>query len=103
MATGGKDRSAREARERARAYEARRDFHASQERRRVRDNWIAGIVGGVLIIALFGSQYAYFALGPGAPTPAPTSTPTPTPVDTITPTPEPSPTGTSSPTPSPTS
>ncbi|GAA3625019.1 hypothetical protein GCM10022200_04130 [Microbacterium awajiense] len=103
MATGGKDRTAREARERARVYEARREFHESQQRRRVRDNWIAGIAGGALIVALFGSQYVYFTMGPGAPSPAPTSTSTPTPVETTTPTPEPTPTDTGSPTPTPTS
>ncbi|GAA5098725.1 hypothetical protein GCM10025760_34050 [Microbacterium yannicii] len=79
MATGGKDRDSRAARERTRLYEARRQFHDGQERRRTRDNLIAGIVGGVLILGLIGAQTVYFVAGPGAPVPSPSSTPTPTP------------------------
>nr|WP_206687931.1 dioxygenase [Microbacterium yannicii] len=60
-------------------YEARRQFHDGQERRRTRDNLIAGIVGGVLILGLIGAQTVYFVAGPGAPVPSPSSTPTPTP------------------------
>lgn len=79
MATGGKDRDARAARERARTYQARRDFHEGQSRRRTRDNLIAGIAGGLLIVGLVAAQTVYFVAGPGAPEPAPTSTPTPSP------------------------
>lgn len=78
MATGGKDRDARAARERARTYQARREFHDGISRRRTRDNLIAGIAGGLLIVGLVVSQTVYFTSGPGAPEPAPTSTPTPT-------------------------
>ena len=77
MATGGKDRE-RGARERARLYQARQKFHDGQARRRTRDNLIAGIVGGVLILGVIGAQTAYFVAGPGAPEPVPTSTPAPT-------------------------
>ncbi|WP_127819162.1 dioxygenase [Microbacterium sp. CPCC 204701] len=101
MAVGSKDRKDREARaarERTRLYQARRQFHEGQARRRTRDNLIAGIVGGLLIIGIGAAQTAYFLAGPGAPEPAPTSTPTPTgmtptPAPTATtPTPDPSPT-----------
>ena len=89
MATGGKNRDARAARDRTRLYEARRQFHEGQARRRTRDNLIAGIVGGVLILGLIGAQTVYFVAGPGAPDPAPSSTPTPT---ETTPAPTPAPT-----------
>lgn len=105
MATGGKDRDARAARERTRLYQARRQFHADQARRRTRDNVIAGIVGGVLVLGLVAVQTVYFVAGPGAPAPAPTSTPTPsatTPAPTPSGSPEPSPTSTGAPTPTPT-
>lgn len=100
MANGGKDRGTRESRERARLYQARREFHSGQARRRTRDNLIAGIAGGALIVAVLGAQAAYFVAGPGAPEPTPTPTSTPTP--TVTPTPTPTPTPTTSPTPTPT-
>ncbi len=89
MATGGKNRDARAARDRTRLYEARRQFHEGQARRRTRDNLIAGIVGGVLVLGLIGAQTVYFVAGPGAPEPEPTSTPAPT---GTTPAPTPSPT-----------
>lgn len=101
MAVGGKDRDARAARERARLYEARRDFHDRQVRRRTRDNLIAGIAGGLLVVGLAAVQTAYFVAGPGVPEPAPTSTPTPTPTAS-TPAPSPSPSPDSGVTPTPT-
>lgn len=101
MANGGKDRSTRESRERARLYQARREFHAGQARRRTRDNLIAGIAGGALILGVLAAQTAYFVAGPGAPEPVPTPTPTstvaPTPSDS--PAPEPTPSATPTPTP----
>ena len=94
MATGGKDRETRAARERARLYQARREFHDDQGRRRARDNVIAGVVGGLLVLGLIGAQTAYFVAGPGAPAPStspspttPSATPTPTPSATATPIP----------------
>ncbi|WP_243227893.1 dioxygenase [Microbacterium sp. CIAB417] len=92
MATGSKQQRAE--RERARLYQARRALHDAQIRRRRRDNLIAGIGGGVLVLAVLGGQIAYYTLGPGAisptvETPAPTpsgstspSTPLPTPEPT---------------------
>ena len=77
MAAGGKDRDARAARERARAYQARQEFHEGQVRRRTRDNLIAGIVGGVLILAVVGAQVAFYTVGPGKPVPSPRTSPPP--------------------------
>lgn len=100
MANGGKDRSSRESRERARLYQARQEFHRAQARRRTRDNLVAGIVGGLLILGVVGAQTAYFVTGPGAPAPSPTTTGM-TPDPTATPTPTPTSTGTPTPTPTP--
>jgi hypothetical protein len=100
VATGGKDR---EARERARLYRARQEFHASRVRRRRRDDLIAGIVGGVIVLAAVGAQVAYFTAGPGAPeptqSPAPSSSETPAPAPTTTgePAPTSEPTGSETP------
>jgi hypothetical protein len=103
VSTGGKDRGTREARERARLYQARQDFHAGQGRRRTRDNLIAGIAGGLLILGVVAAQTAYFVAGPGAPEPTPTSTPSPAMTPAPTDSPEPTPTTTPTPTPSATS
>jgi hypothetical protein len=96
VATGGKDRDARAARERTRVYQARHEFHEGQVRRRTRDNLIAGIVGGVLILGVVGGQIAFYTVGPGKPAPSPSSSPspsatpsTPTPTETSTSTPAP--------------
>lgn len=105
MATGGKDRGTRAAKERARLYQARQQFHQDQARRRRRDNLIAGIAGGVLVLGLIGAQTLYFVAGPGAPAPSPTTTSTPGPSPSATETttePTPAPTTTPEPTPSPT-
>nr|WP_218853250.1 dioxygenase [Microbacterium immunditiarum] len=82
-------------------YQARQKFHEGRTRRRTRDNLIAGIVGGILILAVVGGQIAYFTLGPGAPEPAPSLTPTQTPTEAP-PTPTPTPTDSVEPTPEPT-
>ncbi len=78
MASAGKDRGSRESRERTRVYQARQAFREGQTRRRTRDNLIAGIVGGLLILGVVAAQTAYFVTGPGAPVPSPSSTPIPT-------------------------
>ena len=103
MSTGGKDRGARDARERTRLYQARQEFHAGQGRRRTRDNLIAGIAGGLLILGVVAAQTAYFVAGPGAPEPTPTSTPSPATTPAPTDSPEPTPSATPTPTPSATS
>ncbi|MFJ6679391.1 dioxygenase [Microbacterium sp. NPDC091382] len=99
MATGkDRTRATAQGRERARLYEARRRFHASVIQRRRRDNVIAGIAGGVLLLAVLGGQVAFYTLGPGAPEPAPSPSPSQSP-DT---TPAPSLAPSDSPTPTPT-
>lgn len=65
MAAGGRNKDARVARERARAYHARRQLHAAQVHRRRRDNLVAGIGGGILLVAILAGQFAFFAAGPG--------------------------------------
>ena len=75
MAAGGKNKDARVARERTRAYQARQKLHEEQVRRRRRDNLVAGIGGGILILAILGGQVAFFTAGPGRP--APTTSPAP--------------------------
>lgn len=91
VAARGKDRQAREQRERARAYQARLELHERQGRRRTRDNLIGLVVGLVLIAGAVGAQTAYFVAGPGSPDPAPSSTDTPaTPAPTEVPAPVPS-------------
>lgn len=103
MANGGKDRDARASRERARLYQARQQFHSDQARRRTRDNTIAGVAGGLLVVGILAVQAAYFIGGPGAPEPTPTSsTPAVTPAPTDSSTPTPAPTTSSTPTPTPT-
>jgi hypothetical protein len=96
VANGGKDRGSRESRERTRVYQARQAYRDGQARRRTRDNLIAGIAGGLLILGVVAAQTAYFVTGPGAPAPTPSSTPIPTISPTVTPTPTttPSPTAT---------
>jgi hypothetical protein len=99
VATGGKQRDTRAERERVRVYQARQAFHAGQSRRRTRDNLIAGIGGGLLILAIVAGQAVYFTAGPGAPAPTPTATPTPAGTGS----PAPSPTESVDPSPTPTS
>lgn len=99
--SGASKKSARESRERARLYQARQDFQASVERRRRRDNLVAGVAGGALILAVIGGQVAYYTVGPGQPAPAPTPSSTPTPVLTPSGSPTPSPTPSESPSPTP--
>ena len=67
------EREAREARERLRRFNARQGTHASQVRRRKRDNILA-IIGAIVIAVLAGAtQLAYFSAGPGAPAPTPSA------------------------------
>jgi len=72
-------RETREARQRARAYTARRTVHERRIRRRRRDNSIAGIALVLVLAVATAAQLFYFAGGPGTPAPAESATPTPTP------------------------
>lgn len=90
----GKNQLSREARERARIYKARTEFHSGQSRRRIRDNWIAGIAATAIIAGAVVSQVAAYSSGPWAPAPTPTTsipapapTPAPTDVPDLVPTP----------------
>jgi len=69
------DREARAARERLRRYQAGREVHAHQRRRRVRDNIVAGLA--VLVVATLATitQVVYFTSGPGMPEAAPSASP----------------------------
>lgn len=69
------DREAREARERLKRYNARQTVHATQLKRRKRDNWLA-VAGVVLVAALAATvQIVYFTTGPGMPLPEPSASP----------------------------
>ncbi|MGM7696885.1 hypothetical protein [Microbacterium sp. A84] len=65
--------------ERARLYAARTAWHDGQISRRVRDNLIAGIAGGLIIAGAIASQSVHAAVT--APEPEPTKTSTPTPLE----------------------
>lgn len=62
--------------ERARLHAARTEWHASRIRRRVRDNTIAGIAGGLIVIAAIASQVVHAQVTEPAPEPTPTVNPT---------------------------
>ncbi|WP_426183115.1 hypothetical protein [Microbacterium sp. TWP3-1-2b2] len=65
--------------ERARLYAARTAWHDGQIRRRTRDNLIAGIVGGLLVVGAIASQSVHASVF--APEPEPTETSTPGPIE----------------------
>jgi peptidyl-prolyl cis-trans isomerase B (cyclophilin B) len=71
------DRQVREERVRLRTYQARQEVHARKQRRRTRDNVIAGIALAVVLTLATVAQIFYFTGGPGTPEAAPTPTPTP--------------------------
>ncbi|TDW31444.1 peptidylprolyl isomerase [Cryobacterium psychrophilum] len=63
------EREARAARARTRAFQARRDVHEHQQKRRVRDNILAGAGLVVVVTLLVVAQVFYFNGGPGSPEP----------------------------------
>lgn len=65
--------------ERARLYAARTSWHEGQISRRVRDNMIVGIVGGLIVVGAVVSQSVHAAMT--APEPDPTESSTPTPLE----------------------
>ena len=77
----------REARGRARAYQARKAVNEHQVKRRRRDNIVAGSVLVLALVVLVGAQLFYFGGGPGTPEPSASASPTAEPSDSVTPTP----------------
>lgn len=77
---GPKDaqRSRNEA-ERSRLYAARTAWHEGQISRRVRDNTVAGVVGGLIVVGAIVSQSVHAAVV--APDPEPTESSTPGPIE----------------------
>ncbi|TFD47378.1 peptidylprolyl isomerase [Cryobacterium sp. TMT1-2-1] len=71
------DRVSREARARARAYQARQAVHEHQQKRRKRDNVLAWSALGLVLILAVGAQLLFFTGGPGTPAPSAGATPTP--------------------------
>ena len=71
------DRETREARSRIRAYQARRAVHEHQEKRRVRDNVLAGAGITVVIALAVVAQVFFFNGGPGTPAPSASAAATP--------------------------
>lgn len=61
--------------ERVRKYAARTAWHESQINRRIRDNTVAGVVGGLIVIAAVVSQSVLAVVTSPAPEPTETSTP----------------------------
>lgn len=82
----GAQQRARTEAERARLYAARSGWHEKQLGRRRRDNWIAAVVGGLIVIGAIVSQTVLGQATAPAPTPSPTSSEAPST------SPEPSPT-----------
>ncbi|UOE45228.1 peptidylprolyl isomerase [Agromyces larvae] len=76
------DRQAREERARLRTYQARQEVHARKQRRRVRDNLIAGGVLVVVLVIATAAQLFYFNGGPGTPEAEPSTPPTAEPTET---------------------
>lgn len=72
----GAQQRARAEAERARLYAARSAWHRKQLGRRRRDNWIAAVAGGLIVIGAVASQTA---LGLAT---TPASSPTPGPAQT---------------------
>lgn len=83
-ARGSKNAHARTSAERARLHTARTQWHEGQIRRRVRDNTIAAIVGGLIVVAAIGSQvvHAQVATPEPEPSPSPSIEPSTVPTDT---------------------
>ncbi|WP_417511936.1 hypothetical protein [Microbacterium sp.] len=61
--------------ERARIYAARTSWHEGQISRRVRDNTIAAVIGGLIIVGAIVSQSVHAAVTAPEPEPSEASTP----------------------------
>ncbi|MFE6733541.1 hypothetical protein [Microbacterium sp. NPDC057650] len=99
MAGRGKNdaQHARQQAERARRYAARTAWHEGRARRRSRDNIVASVVGGLLVVGAVFSQVMLAQADAPAPKPKATSSVAPT--DGASPTPTTAPTPSDSPTP----
>ncbi|MFK4760784.1 hypothetical protein ACI3KS_07600, partial [Microbacterium sp. ZW T5_45] len=80
-ARGSKSAQARTQAERARLHEARKAWREGQIRRRVRDNVVAGIAGGIIVVAAITSQVVHAQVTAPEPEPTPAVEPTGTSVD----------------------
>ncbi|GAB3599243.1 hypothetical protein [Microbacterium tumbae] len=69
--------------ERARVYAARTAWHEGRIRRRIRDNILIGVIGGILVAGAVASQFVHAQVT--APEPEPTETSTPGPAVTLPP------------------
>jgi len=69
------DRQAREERARLRTYQARQEVHRRKERRRVRDNLIAGGALLLVLVLATAAQLFYFSGGPGDTEATPSASP----------------------------
>lgn len=90
-ARGSKNAQARTSAERARLHAARTSWHEGQIRRRVRDNTIAVVVGGLIVVGAIGSQAVHAQVTVPEPTPTPTVESTTPPTDSPSTTPDPTP------------
>lgn len=96
-ARSSKGAQARTEAERARRHAARVAWHEGQIRRRVRDNVVAGVAGGLIVVGAVASQTVHAQVTAPVPEPTPTVSPSDAPR-----TPEPDATTPSMPTPTPT-
>lgn len=87
VARGSKNAQARTSAERARLHAARTQWHDGQIRRRVRDNTIAAVVGGLVVVAAIGSQVVHAQVTAPEPSPSPSVAPSTGPTETPAPTP----------------
>ena len=85
--TNAREQRTRLEQERIRLHSARRAWHDSVVRRRVRDNTIAIVVGSVIVVAAILSQVVHARVTAPAPKPSPTVTSTPSVSPEATPTP----------------
>jgi hypothetical protein len=90
-ARGSKNaQQARAQAERARIHAARKDWHDGRIRRRVRDNVLAGIAGGLIVVAAIASQVVHAQVTAPDPTPSPSVSPSDAPAPGTSETPAPS-------------
>jgi peptidyl-prolyl cis-trans isomerase B (cyclophilin B) len=69
------EREAREARGRVRAFQARKAVNEHQQKRRVRDNVVAGALAALVLALVVGAQLFYLNGGPGTADPQASASP----------------------------